>query len=643
MKLHDEDGDSIDEMMDGLKRRHNYDMNAVQADPEYINKAKPMIDAWNKSHDALHDSIMGPIIKQGNQRAQEHADGMGGQNPDFDPTDPANAQDLHHMISASTRLDPQMFLQGPNGEPSKFQQAQKQIHAGFQNDDAGSLYQGMDSIFGNQIAAGRLGYRDALGGVITGVSLNKQRPLLPTQDGNAMYPVLTLSGETKEGDYTTQPMAPPVKGGFEHPDNTELTSFTPKKMFDQLGTMGAMQSLLSHPAIQANLTKAVNNPDQGALDYAAAYTGRGNQPSDGAHVQTITKDDGTQVGVATPITQNGFGAPVELWRRYGTKKQAMTPEEQFSMGLRSIPGVTPEQIQEAELRHYGIEPKAGAKASPEAEWEAGLEDTAKKGNWSDQQVDEARQRHYGIQGKPTMPPEKEAEDQAGYARRQAQINFGVQEDPLTHQRTWMEDSPAGTDKKIAHKAGDEVSGPDLRRLSQQELDAEQQAHGQAFQTPRQAPTGGAGGVQQVPGGMAMTSVQKTAAITWMNQAAKLNPKASHEQLWAAAQAMKIVPEGAQMTWSSAGATEGPFPGAQAAPGYEPTPQGAAPAPAKPPAPAAPKEERTLESGLTKGAAAEGAGSGARAIGRGIRALGEAVREGRRQAKEQPADATSMQP
>jgi hypothetical protein len=584
MKFHQEDGDAIDELMDGLKRRHNYDMKAIQADPEYINKAKPMIDAHNKAEAAIRDSIMGPILKQGNDRAKEWADGMGRQHPDFDPTDPENGADLHHMISAACKCDPSIFLQGPNGEPSKFQQAQRQIHQGFQNDDSDSLYQGMDTIFGNQFAAGRLGYRDPMGGVITGASLNKQRPLLTTPDGNAVHPVLTLSGETAEGDITTQPYAPPVKAGYDHPDNTELSSFTFQKMFDQLGTMGAMQALVSHPAIQQSLTRAVQKPDQKALDWAHAYTGAGNNPSNGAAVQTIERDDGSKVGVAVPITQNGYGAPVELWRRYGTKKQQQTPEEQWEQGLQSS-GFTPEQQQEARARRYGIEPKAGAKGS----WETELEAAAKEGNWTPEETDEARRRHFQLEGKPTMPPEKEAEAQAAFARRQVQNDFGVSEDPLTHQRIWMEDSPKGTPSEQAHKAGDEVSGKDLRTLSQRELEAERAAHGQAFATPRTAP-GGPGGVQQVPGsGMAMTREQKGAAINWFNQAARLNPKASHEQLWAAAQALHLIPEGAPMTWDNTGAVEGPAP-AGAAPGAQPP----APAPAPAPKPKAKEEEPILK-------------------------------------------------
>ena len=308
------------------------DMNAANADPAYQNY-KARTQKWNMGRDALDDAVMGPFLKQGIDRAKEYGDGLVKQNdPKFDISDPANAQDLHHMVSACTKQDPANFLQGPNGEPSAFEQAAQQIHSGFTNNNAQELYTGASSILGNQFEAGRLGYMDALGGRVTSATLSKDRPFVPTPDGQAVHPVIETGGETDDG-FTKVPYAAPTVAGFDHPDKTDLVSFTPKKVLDNIGAMGAMQKLLSHPQIQTNLARACQNPDQYNQDFAQVYTARGNKPSLGGIIDHVENPDGSVDHVYRPYTHGGGVGPAQPISHSAPKPAA--------------PKAVPEAIQEA--------------------------------------------------------------------------------------------------------------------------------------------------------------------------------------------------------------------------------------------------------------------------------------------------------
>ncbi len=297
------------------------DMNAANADPAYQDYAK-RVQKLNQGRDALMDSAYGPFLKQGIDRANEYSQGLVKQNdPKFDLSNPDNAQDLHHMVSVCSRQDPANFLKGPNNTDSLFEEGAANIHNGFSNSDAQSLYTGVDRIFGNQFEAGRLGYMDPLGGTVTSARLNQDRPFVPTPDGSAMHPVMDVGGET-EGGFTRQPAAPPTMAGFDHPENTNLMSFTPQKAFDNLGAMGTLQKLLSHPVIQTNLAKACAEPDQFNKDWAQAYTARGNKPSlGGLHFTRENPEDGTVSQMYAPyVPGGGVGAAQEIVNSRGLNK-----------------------------------------------------------------------------------------------------------------------------------------------------------------------------------------------------------------------------------------------------------------------------------------------------------------------------------
>jgi len=335
---HKQMGEELDAEGQDIRGRYrnadgSLNVQAAMQDPQYADYAK-RVQKWNMGRDALDDAVMGPFLKQGIDRAKEYGDGLVKQNdPKFDISDPKNAQDLHHMVSVCTKQDPANFLQGPNGEPSAFEQASQQIHSGFTNNNAQELYTGASSILGNQFEAGRLGYMDALGGRVTSATLSKDRPFVPTPDGQAVHPVIETGGETDDG-FTKVPYAAPTVAGFDHPDKTDLVSFTPKKVLDNIGAMGAMQKLLSHPQIQTNLARACQNPDQYNQDFAQAYTARGNKPSLGGIIDHVENPDGSVDHVYRPYTHGGGVGPAQPISHSAPKPTA--------------PKAVPEALQEAQ-------------------------------------------------------------------------------------------------------------------------------------------------------------------------------------------------------------------------------------------------------------------------------------------------------
>jgi hypothetical protein len=301
-----------DQLNDLLGEYHG-DRDAAANDPRFkgINAQRMQ---WNDVHNSLMKAAYSETLEKGNDAAQATTDKMNAGT--FDPTHPANAEELAHWVSTMYRHDPttvlpqsadpatnqfgdnssglqnaakgqsntlmgvdplltgQSIAQAP-APKSQFTQGVQDVHQGLTNGDQQQVGNGFQSLYGPQIEAGRLGYMDPAGGIIMSATLNANRPFVPTPDGKGVMPVLTTTGVMSDGTVTTQPYAAPTQGGYHHDDNQELHSLDVGKTLDYMGAQGAAHSILQHPAVQDNLRDYMQNPSQQVQDFAAAYTALG--------------------------------------------------------------------------------------------------------------------------------------------------------------------------------------------------------------------------------------------------------------------------------------------------------------------------------------------------------------------------------
>ena len=238
------------------------------------------------------------------------------------------------------KTDPQQCLQPSYGGKSPAETAQANLTQALASGDKQAIGQGLDQVFGNQFQAGRLGYLDPLGGQITDASLHPSTPFVPTPTGSAAMPVISTTGQYPDGSLTSQPCAAPTTGGFDHPDNDDLHAIAPSKVMDHLGNLGVAQAGLNHPAIQANLRSAAQNPDQENLDWAHAYTALGlSKPTMGGDLKEVTNANGSKDWVYLPRTASGYGTPVQVTHSGQTGKpgagRATTSAQIFEQGIQA--------------------------------------------------------------------------------------------------------------------------------------------------------------------------------------------------------------------------------------------------------------------------------------------------------------------
>ena len=310
----------IRDSMDGLLAKYNGDPKAAMADPAYQD-IQGEIHNWNGTRKALMDAAYQPFVQQGIARAQDFGERMAKQDPSADPTDPDNAQELHHWASVNFKMDPANLLKASQDAKSRFETGVSDVHDAMNNgSDPAKMSSALNTIFGNQFSAGRLGFMDPMGNQITDAVVNPDMPVVPTPDGKAVMPVMQLTGQSPTGALSTQRYAPPTAGGFDHPDNQDLHSFTPQKGFDQVGQMGAVHAVLAHPDVQSNLAEAAKNPDQDNLDWAQAYTAVGGKSGSGGQIEKVKNADGSESLVYLPKTSNGYGSPQPLYSGANTAK-----------------------------------------------------------------------------------------------------------------------------------------------------------------------------------------------------------------------------------------------------------------------------------------------------------------------------------
>lgn len=331
--------------------------------PDVQSQFQGQFNDWNQRTMALRRSIYGNFLDDARNRATSHAKDL--QAGGVDPADPQNGADLVHTLAVSTHRDPADFLK-IGDEPSRVEQGIKDFHGAMSENDPQLGARAMNNLFGPQLEGGRLGLLDPTGGTVTSVGANEDRPIVPTPNGQAFHPVLSITAQHPNGYVSTQPYAPPTNG-----DGDDLVTTTPQKAMDYVGQLGTMQSAVSDPRIQANLRSALQNPDQQTLDAAHAYTALGSMlgKKGGGSVHTLKDADGNE---QLWFVSNDGATSKQITKTTGTKPAKPATEAEYKhQALQSLigqpkPGGGVYTAQDVAAQEGGIKPEEPfGKVNPE--------------------------------------------------------------------------------------------------------------------------------------------------------------------------------------------------------------------------------------------------------------------------------------
>jgi hypothetical protein len=559
--VHDAQRRDIGDQMNEVLARYGGDSHAAQNDPQF-QTLQAQIQQWNGVHNALMKSVYSGPLLQGLDDAKATTQKMNaGQ---FDPTHPANAEELAHWTSVMYRHDPSMLIKRDPTNPQTATQNQfgapvegqgiagaekgasdqvadagqaamrddgsalttsmwldgaNDLHQGLSTGDPKKVATGFQALYGPQIEAGRLGYLDKLGGQVTSAVINPDKPFVPTPDGSKAMPVLSMSGQLPDGSTTQQDYAPPTQGGFHHDDNQDLHALDLSKTFDYLGTQGAAHSILQHPLVQNNLADYMKNPSPKVTDWAQAYTAIG--AGDGLLVKmervgnhfvamSFTKDGRL---VSSKEIPGSLPPTTEYEAREEALRNAVANGE-----TNPATGQPWTQADADNARISGIQkPVAGGKADvAEQKLQIAL-DLAKrrfdKGG-TQEDYDNSIASLVGLDPKAAGPNEKFVETSARLAREEALLKTGQWVDPVGGLRTVKPDEAKGI------QAG---------------IDAERAALEKAYGPngkPAPANAGiGPGTVHTVPGtGDPNSQNPEVLDQGWVTRAMAANPTMTREQV-----------------------------------------------------------------------------------------------------------------
>jgi hypothetical protein len=231
-----------------------------------------IVSDHNSRRMALRQAMYGPFLEQQQQKAAMTSRAL--QAREIDPADPANAQDIAHMLAVGTHRDPADYLKAGE-EPSRVEQGIADFHKGMDGQDPQKISNAMGTLFGPQLTAGRVGMLNRVGGTVTDVAPHPTRPIVPSPNGQSFYPVLQVTAQHPNGVHSVEPYAPPTAAGYDDPEDPSLVNLTPQKAMDHIGQIGTLQVALNHPLAQRNIRQALQTPNEDMLDAAHAFTALG--------------------------------------------------------------------------------------------------------------------------------------------------------------------------------------------------------------------------------------------------------------------------------------------------------------------------------------------------------------------------------
>ncbi len=476
----------------GDSQRLVNDWGGIDAVPPDVKKTMDArLAAVQGRRDAWNDWVGGPVQKAIADKATQT-------NKDMAAGKPVDPGDAYTALAVSTRNRPEDYVGGPNGEPSPIRQGIDSIHKGMTDNDPQAFSEGLGAVFGNEVNT-HLGGLNAAGGTVTSRSFNADRAFVPTRDGSAAHPVITVEADHGDGTTSTMPYAPRTAAGSDHPDNQDLASVTPQKTFDQLGQHGMIDAMVNaHPATRDSILETAKDPPQDAKDWAHWGAARGFRPTPNKWIDQ-RDDQGNVWNIETDPYGRATGKKEIMIRGSGlTAKEQGPADQREADDMVSAGVVNPATGLPFKSRGevYGYKLKAGGAAA--------------------------------------KPSEPEAKAQGEFAAEHVMSDFGVVKDSVMGTYKWRSDSPEGTPKEKAHKAGDFLSPGDQGALEDKMLQAREAKHGEIYGGGINATQPGAGrsGVPDATG-----ASNRKSSYDFMNDYQKANPTATPAEVLAAAKRM----------------------------------------------------------------------------------------------------------
>lgn len=217
-------------------------------------------DYWQRAHDT-HDlyqtqlaKIYQPVIKQREQQASQDLSQL--QSGQLDPTS-MDPQRLYATLGTATRRQPTDFIPGPDGSPSKLQQAIQTIHGaisdvGPPNLDAPGVMDAINTVFQPMLQRG-VGRPSQDGSPIVSKTIERLDGD-PNGTGRVMPTVRVITKHNPQGY-----LAPLTEGVSSHPDDDNVHTFDLGDVMDYIGRTGALTNVLSQPDVANKIRDAAEN------------------------------------------------------------------------------------------------------------------------------------------------------------------------------------------------------------------------------------------------------------------------------------------------------------------------------------------------------------------------------------------------
>jgi hypothetical protein len=479
----------LDGQGQAMLEAYGNDWHNVPVDARNAHAAR--IADFNSRFDGAMQSVYGAKFKEWTDQGQSHMKNMA--TGDVDPTNPDHGQQTALALVAGTQRDPAEFLK-TGQEPSAVERHLASLHSVMdkpQGGDHGTLSEALNGILGNQVMGGQVGRLNPLGGTITNVGFNQDKPAIPSQDGSGFHPALSMSAQHSNGAVSNEPYAASTVPG----DRDRLHNVSPDQVMDYCGRLGSVAAICSHPAVQDSLRKALQNPDQSILDLAQAQTALGNSlGKKGAahpeHVQWEDKDGLHQRWYS--VGNNGADWKLVHSQDGASKAQERQPQ-------------TWEQEADSVIANKIPNPDNDNKPF------------ANRGEW------------LAFKSKVREPPvtPAQAREESHQAEEDAERDYGAFKDPVQgYQWTTSSAEDVQEGEPGYHKANTAMKASEIADMQKVTKAARDKAYADAISSRRAFQSRGGGGIAP-PGGV--TSAE------WMTNYSRAHPGATDEQVAAAAE------------------------------------------------------------------------------------------------------------
>jgi hypothetical protein len=238
----------------------------------WVKKWAPQVGDINQQLQGIRQAAFAPYMRDQQKWAAEYGNKTLNSG-NLDLSQPGAAQDFNRYVGLTTHLDPHLFLREADGT-SEVGRAIDDVTYAIKNPnepDAKSRYaSGWQTLAGPQANTG-LGQTTAGGAIKTGQAIDQDKPVVPTADGQAAHPVVTVNAmDPNTGEEHVHGAQPMLQDGFLHPDNQGLVAVTPDKQADTLQRLKALElAANANPQVRKALADAAQTQDPALWNYQA--------------------------------------------------------------------------------------------------------------------------------------------------------------------------------------------------------------------------------------------------------------------------------------------------------------------------------------------------------------------------------------